>query len=90
METNDMTQLEKINRKLYNSMKAFQIAAEESGSLVFLPTTRQIRRSSWTSRREAFRRGGSSSPASLAMRWWRGGSSRQTLSRNICASTRRC
>lgn len=30
-----MTELEKINRKLYNSMKAFQIAAEESGSLVF-------------------------------------------------------
>lgn len=35
MREKDMTELEQMNRKLYNSMKAFQIAAEESGSLVF-------------------------------------------------------
>lgn len=35
MKKEDRTELEKINLKLYNSMKAFQIAAEESGSLVF-------------------------------------------------------
>lgn len=35
MENRETPDLEQINRKLYNSMKAFQIAAEESGSLVF-------------------------------------------------------
>ncbi len=35
MDKNDLMELEESNRKLYSSMKAFQIAAEESGSLVF-------------------------------------------------------
>ncbi len=35
MEVRETEELKEINSKLYNSMKAFQIAAQESGSLVF-------------------------------------------------------
>ena len=35
MENANLKELQEVNKKLYASMKAFQIAAEESGSLVF-------------------------------------------------------
>lgn len=35
MDKKTLETLRGINRKLYSSMKAFQIAAQESGSLVF-------------------------------------------------------
>ena len=35
------TLLQEANEKLYNSIKAFQIAAEESGSLVFTYDTKK-------------------------------------------------
>ena len=38
---NAYTLLQESNEKLYNSIKAFQIAAEESGSLVFTYDTKK-------------------------------------------------
>lgn len=40
MENANIKELQEVNKKLYASMKAFQIAAEESGSLVFTYDTR--------------------------------------------------
>lgn len=40
MENANLKELQEANKKLYASMKAFQIAAEESGSLVFAYDTR--------------------------------------------------
>lgn len=37
----EVDKLQEMNQKLYNSMKAFQIAAEESGSLVFTYDTKK-------------------------------------------------
>ncbi len=40
--SDSVTELREVNKKLYNIMKAFQIAAEESGSLVFTYDTKTM------------------------------------------------